>query len=40
MFVEHNQAALPRERVDEMKNLASSIADGLAALIVQRRARS
>jgi hypothetical protein len=40
IFVEHNQAALPRERADEMKNLASAIADGLAALIVQQRGRS
>jgi len=40
LFVEHTQTALPRERVDEMKNLASTIADGLAGLIVQQRKRS
>jgi hypothetical protein len=40
LFVEHTRAALPKERVDEMKKLASAIADGLAALIVQQRGRS
>ena len=39
VLVEHTQAALPRERVEEMKNLASAVADGLAALIVQQRGR-
>jgi hypothetical protein len=39
LFVEHTGAALARERVDELKNLASAIADGLAALIVQQRTR-
>jgi len=39
LFVEHTGTALPRERVDELKNLASAIAEGLAALIVQQRSR-
>ena len=40
LFVEHTGAALPRERLDELKNLASGISEGLAGLIVQQRSRS
>jgi len=40
LFVEHTGAALARERVDELKSLASAIAEGLAALIVQQRSRA
>ena len=40
LFLELDGPALPRERTDEMKELASAVADGLAALILQQRARS
>ena len=39
LFLEYPGPALARERAEELKGLSSAIADGLAALIVQQRAR-
>ena len=39
LFLEYAGPALPRQRADELKALSSAIAAGLAALIVQQRAR-
>jgi len=39
LFLEYSGPVLARERAEELKALSSAIADGLAALIVQQRAR-
>lgn len=40
LFLELESKALAPDRLDEMKALASAIADGLAALILQQRGRA